>query len=735
MFHLRHFKSFIKSILIIGILTGLNVKVSAQVESLRGFTSDQVASQKKRETTFQATPDPKNLRDYMQIISAEPHHAGSPGSKKVAEFILSKFKEWGLNAWIEQQEALMPFPVERLLELQGPEPYRAILQEPVIPEDIDSSDEGGLPPYNAYSADGDITAKLVFVNYGIPEDYDTLEKLGIDVTGKIVIAKYGRSWRGIKPKVAAEHGAIGCIIYSDPEDDGYFQGDVYPKGPWKPWKGVQRGSVMDMPTHPGDPLTPGWGSEPGGKRLDRAEAKTLMRIPVLPISYHDAKPLLLSLRGPVAPEEWRGALPLTYHVGPSETNVHLKLSFDWQVRPLYNVFARIDGSTFPDEWIINGNHHDAWVNGAMDPTSGNVSLMETARGLSELVRQGWKPQRTIIFASWDGEEWGLLGSTEWAERHAKELSDKVAVYINTDTTGGGWFSAAGSHSLQALVTEVVGDLEGPRGSGGTVLSEARTHLIEKAETDREKERLIAREDLPLAPIGGGSDYTVFLDHLTIASLDLNFTDELDGYAGIYHSAYDSFSWYTRFGDPDFSFGKTLSKIVGTIILRLADSTVLPFQFVDYAETISMYVEELERDASKLDESQQLDFEPLRESLKRLNKAAASYELVLKELPAASVSTLVAKEDSLHALNKLLYRSERTLSYTAGLPKREWFKHLVYAPGFYTGYGVKTLPGIREGLEQNALDEALKFISVVSSSLDDLSGQIESAETALSHLLQ
>ena len=735
MFHLRHFESLIKSILIVGILTSLNIKVSAQVESLRGFTNDQVPSQKNRETTFRDIPDPKNLRDYMQTISSEPHHAGSPGSKKVAEFILSKFKEWGLNAWIEQQEALMPFPVERLLELQGPEPYRAILQEPVIPEDIDSSDEGGLPPYNAYSADGDITAKLVFVNYGIPEDYDTLEKLGIDVTGKIVIAKYGRSWRGIKPKVAAEHGAIGCIIYSDPEDDGYSQGDVYPKGPWKPWKGVQRGSVMDMPTHPGDPLTPGWGSEPGGKRLDRAEAKTLMRIPVLPISYHDAKPLLLSLRGPVAPKEWRGALPLTYHIGPSETNVHLKLSFDWQVRPLYNVFARIDGSTFPDEWIINGNHHDAWVNGAMDPTSGNVSLMETARGLSELVRQGWQPQRTIIFASWDGEEWGLLGSTEWAERHAKELSDKVAVYINTDTTGQGWFSAAGSHSLQALVTEVVGDLEGPRGSGGTVLSEARTHLIEKAETDREKERLIARKDLPLAPIGGGSDYTVFLDHLTIASLDLNFTDELDGYAGIYHSAYDSFSWYTRFGDPDFSFGKTLSKIVGTIILRLADSTVLPFQFVDYAETIGMYVEELEREARKLDESQQLDFAPLRVSLKRLNKAAESYEVVLKELPEANASTLVARKDSLHALNKLLYRSERTLSYTAGLPKREWYKHLVYAPGFYTGYGVKTLPGIREGLEQNALDEVLTFLSVVSSSLGDLSDQIESAETALSHLLQ
>ncbi len=732
MFPVRCVPALVTISVVIGTFIGLPATVSSQVESLRGFTDDRVAPQRSREATFQAVPQPENLRKYMRTISAEPHHAGAPGSKKVADFILSKFEEWGLNAWIEEQEALMPFPVERRLELLGAEPYRASLREPTIPEDADSGDEGGLPPYNAYSADGDVTANLVFVNYGIPEDYDTLEELGIDVAGKIVLAKYGRSWRGIKPKVAAEHGAVGCIIYSDPKDDGYFQGDVYPEGSWRPWEGAQRGSVMDMPTHPGDPLTPGWGAEAGGKRLDRADAKTLMSIPVLPISYQDAQPFLRSLRGPVAPEEWRGALPLTYHVGPSEATVRLTLSFDWQVRPLYNVLARIDGATFPDEWIVHGNHHDAWVNGAEDPTSGNVALMETARGFSELVAQGWQPDRTIILASWDGEEWGLLGSTEWAERHADELRDKAVVYINTDTTGKGWLTVAGSHSLQALVTEVAGDLDGPRGDG-TVLDEARAHLIDEAETDEDKERLTTRSDLPIAPLGSGSDYTTFLDHLTIAALDLRFGGESDG--GIYHSVYDSFEWYTRFGDPDFTFGRTLSRVVGTIILRLADASVLPFQFGDYAETIGTYVDEIEEEATEADGAPPLDLGPVRAALARLDAAAAAHESALEALPGADASVLATRADALGDINRLLYRSERALGHAPGLPKREWFRHLVYAPGFYTGYGVKTLPGIREGLEQEAWDEAAAFVPIVAAALEELAGQVDAAATALSSLLQ
>jgi N-acetylated-alpha-linked acidic dipeptidase len=411
---------------------------SQQAPGIRGFTMAGATAEREREQRFQSVPLPDNLREYMQAIAAEPHHAGSPGSRKVAEYILAKFKSWGLNAAIEQSEALMPFPVERVVELVAPERYTAVLKEPAVAADPDSGDAGQLPTFNAYSADGDVTADLVYVNYGTPEDYEQLNKLNVDVKGKIVLARYGRSWRGIKPKVAWEHGAVGCIIYSDPRDDGFFQGDVYADGAWRPGAGVQRGSVMDMPVHPGDPLTPGSASGAAAKPIARAESKTLLKIPVLPISYDDAIPLLKNLKGQVAPETWRGALPVTYHVGPGPAKVHLKLTFDWQVRPLYNVIVRIAGAEYPDEWIIHGNHHDAWVNGASDPTSGNVALMETARGLAELLKTGWKPRRTIVIASWDGEEWGLLGSTEWAEAHRDELAAKAVAYINSDSTGKGW---------------------------------------------------------------------------------------------------------------------------------------------------------------------------------------------------------------------------------------------------------------------------------------------------------
>ena len=419
--------------------------------AIRGFVGANTAAERDLEHRFQALPSPDNLREYMRTITAEPHHAGAPGSRKVADYVLAKFKSWGLNAQIEEFESLIPYPTERVVELVGPERYVAKLKEPPVDVDGDSNDAGQLPSFNAYSADGDVTADLVYVNYGTPEDYEELAKLKIDVKGKIVIARYGRSWRGIKPKVAWEHGAVGCIIYSDPRDDGYFPGDVYPAGAYRPEQGVQRGSVMDMPIYPGDPLTPGWASERGGRKLDRSEAKTLLKIPVLPISYADAVPLLSNLKGPVAPESWRGALPITYHVGAGPAKVHLKLAFEWQERPLFNVIARIEGSQYPDEWVIHGNHHDAWVNGASDPTSGNVALMETARGLGDLLKTGWRPKRTIVIASWDGEEWGLLGSTEWVEKHQAELTTKAVAYVNSDSTGKGWLVMEGSHSLHTFV--------------------------------------------------------------------------------------------------------------------------------------------------------------------------------------------------------------------------------------------------------------------------------------------
>lgn len=698
---------------------------SQQAQGIRGFTIAGAAAQRERERRFQGVPAPDNLREYMKTITAEPHHAGGPGSRKVAEYLLAKFRSWGLNATIEQSEALMPFPTERIVELVAPERYVAALKEPVVAADPDSGDQDQLPTFNAYSADGDVTADLVYVNYGTPEDYEQLAKLGADVKGKIVIARYGRSWRGIKPKVAWEHGAIGCIIYSDPRDDGFFQGDVYAGGAWRPSTGVQRGSVMDMPIHPGDPLTPGWPSEPGGRRLDRGESKTLLKIPVLPISYDDALPLLRQLKGPVVPESWRGSLPLTYHVGPGPAKVHLKLAFDWQVRPLYNVIVRIDGTEFPDQWIIHGNHHDAWVNGASDPTSGNVALMETARGLAELLKTGWKPRRTIVIASWDGEEWGLLGSTEWAEKHREELAQKAVAYINSDSTGKGWLSMSGSHSLQAFINEVARDVPDPRRSGKSVSEARRFRMLEQAANDVARAAINARRDIPIEALGSGSDYTVFLDFLQVASLDLGFGG--DGGGGVYHSVYDSYYWFTHFSDGDFTHTAALSRVIGTALLRLADADVLPFEFRGAAATLATYVDEI---ANMPGVDAKMDFAGLRTALAKLASGADDYEKALARLDRLNEADVVRMRAQLTELNKTLFLTERAFRHEAGLPRREWFKHLAYAPGFYTGYGVKTLPGIREGIEQGQWDEARSFVPIVSNAVNKLTSDVDRATAML-----
>ena len=685
---------------------------------IRGFFGDSAASERDVEKKFQAIPSPENLREYMRATSAEPHHAGSAGSRKVADYVLAKFTSWGLDARLEQFESLMPYPTDRVLELVGPDHFVATLKEPPVEEDPDSADADQLPSFNAYAADGDVTADLVYVNYGIPEDYEQLAKLGIDVKGRIVIARYGRSWRGIKPKVAQEQGAIGCLIYSDPRDDGYFQGDGYPAGAYRPDQGVQRGSVMDMPVYPGDPLSPGWASEPGAKKLDRAEAKTLLKIPVLPISYGDALPLLRSLKGPVAPEAWRGALPITYHVGPGASKAHLKLAFDWQSRPLYNVIARIPGSQFPDEWIIQGNHHDAWVNGASDPTSGNVALMETARGLGELLKSGWRPKRTIVIASWDGEEWGLLGSTEWVEKHQDELATKAVAYINSDSTGKGWLQMSGSHSLQAFINEVARDVPDPRGSASSVLEARRKRELDQARTAEARAKF-QQGNLPIEALGSGSDYTAFLDHVAIASLNLGFGGE-EGAGGVYHSVYDSFYWYTHFSDGDFKHSAALARVMGTALLRLAGADVLPFEFTGTASTLGGYLEELQKLST--DTKASVDLQPLRKSIDALRVAAEKYEATLRRARQGAPPDAA----TLTELNRTLYTSERAFRYEAGLPRRDWFKHLAYAPGFYTGYGVKTLPGIREAIEEKQFDEARRFVPIVASAVDRLRGSVEKA---------
>lgn len=675
------------------------------------------------EEKFRAIPRADLLKEYMRTLSAEPHHLGSAQDKKNAEWMRDKLKSWGLDAQLEEYNVLFPTPKERVLEMIAPEKFIAQLKEPGIAEDPDSTDANQLPTYNAYAADGDVTAPLVYVNYGIPADYEVLEKLGVSVKGKIVIARYGASWRGIKPKVAYEHGAIGCLIYSDPKEDGYYQGDVYPQGPYRNETGVQRGSVMDMPIHPGDPLTPGIGATKDAKRLAREDAKTILKIPVLPISYGDALPLLKRLRGAIVPEAWRGALPITYHIGGNEdVKVHLKLSFNWNQATVYNVIARIAGSTYPDEWIIRGNHHDAWVNGADDPVSGMVALLEEARAFGELLKQGWRPKRTIIFCAWDGEEQGLLGSTEWVEHHAAELTQKAVAYINSDSTGKGTLGMSGSHTLEHFMNDVARAIPDPKGKG-TAWEAVRAAREKAATTDEAKRELRERGDLRIGALGSGSDYTAFIDHLGIASLNLGFGGE--GGGGIYHSIYDSFAWYTKFSDGDFTHTRALAQAAGTATMRLADADILPFEFTNLADTIDNYVDDVTRLAAMNNAASGIDLQPLRVAANNLRRNADVYDRALR---TAALSG--KKLEDVKALNRLLYQSERKLLSDAGLPRRDWFKHQIYAPGFYTGYGVKTLPGVREALEQKNWSEAAAQVMVISKTLDAMSAQIQAAAEKL-----
>lgn len=668
------------------------------------------------EEKYRALPRTDLLRDYMKVLSAEPHNIGSLASKRNAEWIRDKFKSWGLDAKIEEYDVLFPTPQERIIEMIAPEKYQAKLKEPAIPEDSDSSDANQLPTYNSYSGDGDVTAQLVYVNYGIPDDYEQLSKLGVDVKGKIVIARYGASWRGIKPKVAYEHGALGCIIYSDPKDDGYYKGDVYPQGPFRPEQGVQRGSVIDLPLRPGDPLTPNIGATKDAKRLARNEAETILKIPVLPISYSDALPLLKNLGGQVVPEAWRGALPITYHVGPGPATVRMKVTAEWKLHTLYNVIGRIEGSTFPDEWVIRGNHHDAWVNGAEDPISGLVSVLEEARSFGELLKQGWRPKRTILFAAWDGEEPGLLGSTEWVEHHAQELSQKAVAYINSDTNGRGTLDIAGSHSLERFMNDVGRVVAQPK-SKQTVWEAIRAQRMKDAKSESDKRELRERSELRISALGSGSDYSAFLNHLGIASLNIGFDGESDG--GIYHSIYDSFRWFTKYSDGDFEYTRALAQVAGIATMRLADASLLPFEFRNFAETADRYADQLNQLLAASKPTTAIDLSALQSAIARVQQQANNYDLALRTL-ITSGKTI----SELKVINQMLLQSERKLLSEAGLPRRPWFKHQIYAPGFYTGYGVKTMPGIREAIEQKRWAEASEQVQVLSKTLNAFADHLE-----------
>ena len=728
------------------------VSTGAEDEPLQGFTRTSSAAERDWEAKFRALPSPDNQREYMRRLSAHPHNVGSAYDKENAQWILSKFKEWGWDATIETFTVLFPTPKERVLEMVAPTHFTAKLQEPPLPVDPTSSQQSEqLPSYNAYSIDGDVTAPLVFVNYGLPKDYEELDRLGISVKGAIVIAKYGNSWRGIKPKVAAEHGAIGCLIYSDPADDGCAVDNVFPQGPMRPADGVQRGSVMDFPSSsPGDPLTPGVGATPEAKRLAIKDAPSLTKIPDLPISYGDAQPLLAALDGPMAPKEWRGGLPITYHVGPGKTKVHLKVNFNWDMKEIYDVIARIPGAQFPEEWVIRGNHHDAWVNGAQDPTSGQVALLEEARALGELVKQGWRPKRTIIYCAWDGEEPMLLGSTEWVEAHDKELAQHAVAYINSDATGRGFLQVEGSHTLEHLVNDVARDIQDPE-TKLAVWNRAKLRRIEQARTEDDRKELRQRADLRIEALGSGSDYTAFLDHIGVASMDLKYGGEGD--AGIYHSAYDDFYWYTHFSDTDFVYGRALSQTGGTVVLRLANADLLPFEFTDLADTIHLYQKQLKKLAddkrgeiiernkeieeglfTAIDDPRRpkvpphhedvppfLNFAPLDNAADTLTHSAERYRAAIQKAWPTGLSAATLQD-----LNQKLIASERRLTTPEGVLRRPWYKHMIYAPGVYSGYGVKTLPGIREAIEENRWAEADSEIQRVAAVLNNESALINSA---------
>ncbi|MCL4821489.1 MAG: M28 family peptidase [Vicinamibacteria bacterium] len=741
------------ALLLAALLAAPSVPLSADAGApLSGFSAAGTAEQRALEARFDALLKADDLREWARRMSARPHHLGSPGGRANAEFALEQFRAWGFEARIDEYQVLFPTPRVRRVELLAPRRFAAKLQEPAVAGDATSGQHAEqLPTYNAYSIDGDVTGELVFVNRGIPADYEELERRGIDVRGKIVIARYGGSWRGIKPKVAAERGALACLIYSDPADDGYLAGEEYPKGGYRPADGVQRGSVADMPLYPGDPLTPGIGATADAKRLPREQAPTLTRIPVLPISWADAKPLLAALAGPVAPQPWRGGLPITYRLGPGPAEVRVQLAFDWKLVPALNVIAVMKGAERPDEWVLRGNHRDAWVNGAADPVSGAVALMGEARAIGELARAGFRPKRTLVYALWDGEEQGLLGSVEWAEHHAAELQAKAVAYVNTDSNSRGALGMGGSHSLQRLMNEIAGDVRDPK-HAVPVAERLRAFDLVGADP-AERQRALDRAELPLEALGSGSDYTPFLQHLGIAALNLGFGGE--GHYGQYHSVYDSFDHYVRFMDPDFAYGVALAQVAGRATLRLAQAELLPFRGQALADTVAGYVDEVEALATRMrrdtaarnraiaagafavaappDETRvapkprpevpHFNFAPLRNAVERLRGAARAWDEAAARGTGAAPAAR-AKADA------LLIRLERALTRDEGLPGRPWFRHHVYAPGFYTGYGVKTLPGVREAIEERRDDAVEREVVRAAEVLVACAARLEEAARAL-----
>ena len=729
--------------------------VAAQAaDTIRGFTKENSDRQYALEKAFDGQINVQNMDDWMKYMTSRPHATGQPFDKEVADFIAAKYRKWGYDTEVVQYNVLMPTPKVRIVELVEPIQWSASLEEDAVDDDPTSDQDERLPVYHSYSPDGDVTAEVVFVNQGLRADYEDLARKGISVKGKIILAKYGGSWRGIKPKMAEEFGAIGTLIYSDPEDDGYGQGDIYPLGPWKHESGAQRGSIMDLPTRPGDPLTPYVGATADAERIALEDVEIFVGIPTLPISYKDALPILKALSGPVAPARWRGALPITYHMGPGPAKLHLKLEFNWDVVPTYNIIAKMEGSEFPDQWVMRGNHHDAWVHGAADPISGLVVQMEEARILSEMAKDGYRPKRTIIFASWGSEEQGLIGSVEWVEDNAAEINKKMVAYINTDGNGAGFLGAGGSHTLESFFDQIAHDVKDPvQGMSAAQRVRSRNMLSSNPETRARAEK---SSHYYLSALGSGSDYSGFFQHLGIASMNIGYGGEYGG--GSYHTNYDSYHYYTTFRDPGLHYTKALGSVTGRVVTRLANADVLPFQMGNMARTVGEYADEMvsAMEKSRADtlrhnklvneghykaaaniregyevpelkvEVPHINLSPMQNSVDRLKSSAAAFDAAYDKL---ATSGYALSSSDINKLDMLMYQVEAKLIRPEGLPRRPWYRHHVYAPGYYTGYGVKTLPGVREGIEEAKWAETQQQMAKLAEVLNDYADQLDEA-TAL-----
>lgn len=699
-------KNFTASLMLLMLLWGsLELASFSQETVIGGFAAESSRAERAIEARFLAIPSPEMAERHARFLTEEPHTAGTAGGQRVADYVFAKFKEYGIPSELYQYDVLLSYPQKVELALIQPTLAKLANPEAGYPQDKDSYEPALALPWHAYAPSADLTAQVVYVNYGAAEDYNRLADMGVDVRGKIVIARSFHGYRGGKSLEAERRGVAGLITYSDPAEDGYVQGDAYPDGPWGPESHFQRGANVYDFIVPGDPLTPGWASLPGARRLRQEESPILPQIPSLPLSYKDASVILKNLAGPAVPKGWQGGLPFTYHVGPGPAVVHLKLDMTREVRTIYDIVGTITGSDEPEKKIILSNHHDAWAYGAVDPSSGTASLLEVARGFGQLLKQGWRPKRTIILGCWDAEEYTLTGSTEWGEQFADDLRKNGVACLNVDaSTSGSTFAASAVPSLRRFIIETVKEFADPNGRG-------TVYDVWKQSGGEQNIRSYATspDDQPtevkIAILGSGSDYTVFFNHLGLPSVDMLF----DGPYGVYHSIYDNFTWMSRYGDPGFRYHALMAKIWGVMALRLANADILPFDYAAYAGDVAAYLEEVQ----KLGQQTFKDFS-LSQPIELATKFKASAEKLNQRISGILGGKTNGDRAEWKALNEKLLNIERDVTDPAGIPNRPWFKHLIYAP--LPSYEAETLPGIREALAERNLPRAKEQAMVLERAL-------------------